>query len=138
MKNRNNNQTANKLSCFAASVLMCCFLYCLIIYPTTPTSLSADHSDYKLFSLMTDSEDSKLSSDALYHPASSASLFASNAQIATWSQVEQHLTRHFASDDYLATRPINIDWFLQLACDRSRLSGWKDSNLLYKFINALI
>ena len=87
---------------------------------------------------MTDSEDSKLITDALYHPTSSAGQFESNAQIASWFQVEQHFARRFASDDYLATRPINIDWFLQVACDRFRLSGWKDCSLLYKLINALI
>ena len=136
MKNRNDNQTANKLSGFAASILMCCFLYCLISY--SPTSLSAGHSDYKLFSLVTGSEDSKLGSDALSHPTSPASQFASNAQIANWFLIDQYFVPLFASDNYLATRPINIDWFLQVACDRFRLSGWKDCSLLYKLINALI
>jgi hypothetical protein len=137
MKNHDNNISTNKLSIFAASILICCFLYCLTSNPL-PLSSFSPQSHHTAYSLSGDTEEPALNVGGLSKPIHSASKFENRSQFANWTEVEQHFFQRLSSDDYLMKEPINIHWFLQVACDRLRVSGWKDSNLLYKFINALI
>ncbi|MCL1048594.1 hypothetical protein L2755_02950 [Shewanella abyssi] len=135
---RDNSKATTKLSIFSASILTCCLLYCLTINLFSFTSVSSQSLQHNTYSLISDSEESALNASPLSQPTSSASQFQNSSQFARWGEIEQHFARFLNADDYLITVPINIDWFLKVACDKLRLSGWKESSLLYKFINALI
>jgi hypothetical protein len=135
---RDNSKVMTNLSIFTASILTCCLLYCLTINLFSFTSVSSQSLQNHTYSLISDSEESALNASPLSQSTSSASQFQNSSQFARWGEIEQHFARLLHADDYLVAVPINIDWFLKVACDKLKLSGWKDTSLLYKFINALI
>lgn len=138
MKKHDHNITTNKLGIFAASILFCFFLYSLTSSLLTLSSFSSQNHQYIAYSLSVDTEDLALNVGGLSQSIHSSSKFENSSQFANWAEVEPHFFQRLSSDDYLMKKPINIDWFLLVACDRLKVSGWKDSNLLYKFLNALI
>jgi hypothetical protein len=139
MRKLGTNKTTIKLKVCSGLVFMCCILYYLTSNSFPQHSLSSQIPTNSQFSPSIDTEEPAFNTGGLSQPIPSASKFENNSQFANWFEVEHYFTRFQSADDHLIKKePIHIDWFLQVACDRHWVSGWKSCNLLYKFINALI
>jgi hypothetical protein len=129
-------QKAIQLGIFAMAVCFCCALYTLVLIAPTPTptfAVKTSISDHQV-SLMVKSQEV----DTLGLSISSASKFENCRQAANWTDIKPLPSLTIKANDYLIKVSIELDWFLTVACDRFRMSGWRDVGLLYKIINALI